>query len=55
MAESCTTMRSRVALRALERSSTSERNKTLIKEFLNDCAIGWGGKKLDRTRLHRIH
>lgn len=36
----------KVTLRALERSSVSERNKALIKEFLNDCTIGWGGKKL---------
>lgn len=33
-------------LRALERSSISDKNKALIKEFLNDCTIGWGGKKL---------
>ncbi|MDI6655680.1 MAG: hypothetical protein QME59_07360, partial [Candidatus Hydrothermarchaeota archaeon] len=33
-------------LKTLDENSITERNKALIKEFLNDCSIGWGGKKL---------
>ncbi|MBI5252805.1 MAG: hypothetical protein HY930_00160 [Euryarchaeota archaeon] len=39
------------SLKTLEESSTSERNKILIKEFLNDCTIGWGERSLGKPDL----
>lgn len=39
-----------MALKKVKESSISSRNRELVLEFVNDCLIGWGGRKIGKLR-----